>query len=85
MMGQARPGCDGWSGTRPGLGALQSPCRSQGPGPNLLPNGGGGCGGGGRLGLEVSIAALGVAWNGTFLLLPSPQLGESLGPALGLW
>lgn len=42
-------------------------------------------GGGGRLGLEVSIAALGVAWNGTFLLLPSPQLGESLGPALGLW
>ena len=37
------------------------------------------------MGLEVGIAALGVAWNGTSLLLPSPQLGGSLGPALGLW
>ena len=28
------------------------------------------------MGLAVSIAALGVAWNGTSLLLPSPQFGD---------
>lgn len=58
-----------------GLGLALERCNPwQAPGQDLLPSCGWRWWWG--LGFAVSIAALGVAWNGTSLLLPSPQFRD---------
>ena len=60
-----------------GLGLALERCNPwQAPGQDLLPSCGWRWWG---LGLAVSIAALDVAWNGTSLLLPSPQFDPRFG------